>query len=72
MEAQQINLKIPANLLIAAQNYAKNFGYRNIQDLATTSIREKVFAKNEVDLNKELEEWDNLSDDVLVKFEENL
>ncbi len=49
MEAKQINLKIPENLLLAAQNYAKNFGYRNIQDLATESMREKIFEKNEFD-----------------------
>ena len=49
METKQINLKIPKNLLKAAQNYAKNFGYRNIQDLATESMREKIFEKNEFD-----------------------
>ncbi len=49
METKQINLKIPQNLLKAAQNYAKNFGYKNIQDLATESMREKIFEKNEFD-----------------------
>lgn len=49
MEAKQINLKIPENLLLAAQSYAENFGYRNIQDLATESMREKIFEKNEFD-----------------------
>ena len=49
METKQINLKIPENLLKAIQNYVKNFGYRNIQDLATESMREKVFEKNEFD-----------------------
>ena len=49
METKQINLKIPKNLLEAAENYAKNFGYRNIQDLATESMREKIFEKNEFD-----------------------
>lgn len=49
MKTKQINLKIPENLLKVAESYAKNFGYRNIQDLATESIREKVFEKNEFD-----------------------
>ena len=49
METKQINLKIPENLLKAAQSYIKNFGYRNIQDLATESMREKIFEKNEFD-----------------------
>ena len=49
MKTKQINLKIPENLLKAIQNYVKNFGYRNIQDLATESMREKVFEKNEFD-----------------------
>ncbi|MBI2106125.1 hypothetical protein HYT56_04790 [Candidatus Woesearchaeota archaeon] len=46
---KQINLKLPDNLLQAAQNYIDNFGFRNIQELATESIREKVFEKNEFD-----------------------
>ena len=49
METKQINLKLPKNLLRAIQNYVENFGYRNIQDLAIESIREKIFEKNEYD-----------------------
>lgn len=49
METKQINLKLPLNLLEAANSYAMNFGFRNIQELATESIREKVFDKNEYD-----------------------
>ncbi len=51
METKQINLKMPINLLLAAQNYADNYGFRNIQELATESIREKVFEKNQFDEN---------------------
>ncbi|MEN7981912.1 MAG: hypothetical protein ABFQ65_00510 [Nanoarchaeota archaeon] len=63
METQQINLKIPLNLLKAAQNYAENFGYRNIQDLAIESMRMKVFEANEFDetfSEKEIDLIDNL------------
>ena len=63
METKQINLKLPINLLNAAQSYADNFGFRNIQDLATESIREKVFEKNEFDetfTEKEIELIDKL------------
>lgn len=49
METKQINLKISENLLRAAKRYAENYGYRNIQDLAAESIREKIFEKNEFD-----------------------
>ncbi len=66
METKQINLKIPENLLKAAQSYAENFGYRNIQELATESMREKVFNQNEFDetfTNKEIE----LIDAVITK-----
>ena len=45
-ETEQINLKLSRELLEAAQSYAKNFGYRNVQELAAESIREKVFLKN--------------------------
>ena len=63
METQQINLKIPVNLLMAAQSYSENFGYRNIQDLATECLREKVFSENEFDetfTEKEIELIDTL------------
>lgn len=49
METKQINLKLPKNLIIAAEKYVKNYGYRNIQELAAESIREKVFDENEFD-----------------------
>jgi len=48
MEIKQINLKLPRNFVEAAEDYAKKFGFRNIQELAASSIREKIFAKKEV------------------------
>jgi len=63
MELKQINLKIPQNLIIAAESYAKNFGFRNIQELAATSIREKIFQQNQFDetfTDKEITLIDNL------------
>ncbi len=51
MKTKQINLKLPANLLSVTQRYVKEFGFRNIQDLAIESIREKVFEKNKYDEN---------------------
>ncbi len=68
METKQINLKIPVNLLEAAQSYAKNFGFRNIQDLATESIREKIFEKNKFDESfneKEIDLIDNLIEKII-------
>ena len=49
METKQINLKLPVNLFIAANEYASNFGYRNIQDLATDCVRQKIFVESEFD-----------------------
>jgi len=44
---EQINLKLSKNLLEVARKYAEIYGYRNIQELAAESIREKVFEDNE-------------------------
>ncbi|MBD3253021.1 hypothetical protein GF386_04775 [Candidatus Pacearchaeota archaeon] len=61
--SEQINLKLSKNLAEAARRYAKIYGYRNIQELANESIREKVFENNEFDetfSNKEIELIDSL------------
>jgi 3-dehydroquinate dehydratase len=47
--SEQINLKLSKNLAEAARRYAEIYGYRNIQELANESIREKVFENNEFD-----------------------
>ena len=49
MGIKQINLKLPENLHSAADSYAKNFGFRNLQELIAESIREKVFENNRYD-----------------------
>ncbi|MBI2545698.1 hypothetical protein HYV81_00800 [Candidatus Woesearchaeota archaeon] len=43
MVYKQINLTLSKNLQAAAEEYAKRFGFRNVQELATEAIREKVF-----------------------------
>jgi len=48
MDIKQINLKLPIDFVKIAENYAKNFGFRNIQELAAASMREKIFAGKEV------------------------
>lgn len=63
MNLKQINLKLPQNLVVAAESYAKNFGFRNIQELAATSMREKIFRQNKFDetfTDKEITLIDNL------------
>lgn len=63
VETKQINLKLPINLVEAAERYAKTYGYRNIQELATESMREKVFEESEYDetfSDKEIELIDEL------------
>lgn len=64
METKQINLKIPENLHSAAESYVKNFGFRNIQELVSESIREKVFEHNQFDENFSEGEV-NLIDDLI-------
>lgn len=62
-ELKQINLKLSPNLVAAAESYARNFGFRNIQELAATSIREKIFQQNQFDetfTDKEITLIDNL------------
>jgi len=49
METKQINLKLPANLIAASESYARNFGYRNLQELAAECLREKIFQENKFD-----------------------
>jgi hypothetical protein len=43
METKQFNLKLPKNFVKIAEEYTKKFGFRNIQELATESMREKIF-----------------------------
>ncbi|MBI2449478.1 hypothetical protein HYV49_04230 [Candidatus Pacearchaeota archaeon] len=63
METKQINLKLPKNLIEAAERYVKSHGYKNVQELASESIREKVFEEGEYDESfnqKEIELIDEL------------
>jgi len=48
-DVKQINLELPRNLVDAAESYAKNFGFRNIQELIAHSMREKIFEKKGFD-----------------------
>ena len=56
MKTIQINLKLPENLAKAAEQYVKSFGYRNIQELAAESMRDKIMERNEYDENITREE----------------
>lgn len=63
MDSKQINLKLPENLVDAAESYAKNYGYRNLQELTAESLRQKIFEDNEFDENfsdEEIELVDSL------------
>jgi len=46
MAQNQVNLTLSDALLSAASDYTKKFGYRNVQDLATECLRQKVFEKD--------------------------
>ena len=58
MEVKQINFKMPGNLHFAAENYVRNFGFRNIQELIAESLREKIFESNSYDNSFSEEEID--------------
>ncbi|MBN2127018.1 MAG: hypothetical protein JW703_01335 [Candidatus Diapherotrites archaeon] len=70
MATKQINLKIPSNLYVTAESFAETYGYRNVQDLALESLREKLFEKNEYDESfseKEIELIDELIEKSIKK-----
>jgi len=43
MVYNQINLSLPESLRARAQEYADAYGYKNIQELASEALREKLF-----------------------------
>ncbi len=60
---KQINLKMPEQLFSSAQKYVENFGFRNVQELALESIRQKVYEGGEYDeelTEKEIELIDRI------------
>lgn len=70
MATKQINLKMPSNLYANAESFAETYGYRNVQDLALDSLREKIFEKSEYDetfTKKEIELIDALIEKTIKK-----
>jgi len=49
MGTKQVNLKISKELYSAAESFAGSYGYRNVQELAADSLREKIFEKSGYD-----------------------
>jgi len=63
MATKQLNLKLPSNLYASAESFAESYGYRNVQDLAMESLREKIFEKSDFDesfTEKEIELIDKI------------
>ena len=68
MTLKQVNLTLPKTMVKAAEEYAKRFGFRNIQELAAESMREKIFFQKEYDEEltpKEVEIIDTFIDKTL-------
>ena len=61
---KQVNLKLPDKLFKAAKGYVESYGYRNIQELAAESMREKIFEKSNFDEDFTSEEI-NLIDEII-------
>jgi len=60
---KQVNVKISDEFFLAGVKFAQKFGYRNIQDAMTSSLREKLsevgafdnsFSKKEISLIDEM------------------
>ena len=49
MGTKQVNLKLSNRLYTAAESFADSYGYRNVQELAADSLREKIFEKSDFD-----------------------
>jgi len=67
---KQVNLKMPSNLYEVAESFAENYGYRNMQELLTESLREKIFEKSDFDESfseKEIELIDSLAEKSILK-----
>lgn len=45
---EQLNLRLPDNLLEKARAFAKENGFSNIQELIKESLREKLFEKENI------------------------
>ncbi len=45
----QINVRLPVKLLLAAEQYVENYGYRNMQELILEAIRDKIFREKKYD-----------------------
>ncbi len=45
----QINIRLPARLQSATEQYVENYGYRNIQEFILEAIRDKIFRSNKYD-----------------------
>lgn len=70
MATKQINLKVSSNLYNSAESFVENYGYRNIQELITDSLREKIFEKSEFDetfSDKELDLIDRIIEKSIKK-----
>ena len=65
----QINLRLPKSLKKAAEKYVKAHKYKNLQELATDAIREKIMKKDydESFTPKEIELIDRLIDASIKK-----
>ncbi len=62
-KVKQVNLKMPPALYDAAEDFAQTYGYRNIQELTTDSLREKIYEKSMYDesfTEKEIELIDKI------------
>jgi len=70
MATKQLNLKMSSNLYNSAESFAESYGYRNVQELALESLREKIFEKSDFDESfseKEIELIDKIIEKSIKK-----
>jgi len=65
-------INIPKNLIREMNNAAKNFGVSKDDFLLSAVLYYLKSIKERIELKKELEQWERISDADLIKFEDKI
>ena len=79
MVYKQVNIRLSDEMMKSVKAYAKNFGFKNVQELIAEALREKIFQRHYFDKSfteKEIKLIDDLievsTEKGLVKSERDL
>ena len=65
----QINIRLPARLQSATEDYVESYGYRNIQEFILEAIRDKIFRGDKYDETFSEKEIDLIEKLLVVSIE---